>query len=661
MVMLNKIVLNGVDVTAYRVTWDHFVEWDLAIDECTIVFAPSLLNVVTVTAGLSCVVTRGFTTSTDEIVISGQITQIKPLSNQITVTIKGALYEAVKAAQTKSWDLNIDPEGGVGSEIFKDICDNSGLSYTPALTVLTDGSIINTGASTASKIVKFIQNDEDDFQKMNELAERYSYTVTYDYDNARVKFEPKGYTIYPVSLNTGVEIPARIQWKENMEQLCNKVKILGATVYDKVNPAVFAGPDTEFQLLKTPEDTEVRDTSGTGTLYVRGQKNIGTIGTDFDYYVDVEQKKIVFGAAKNNIWVRYGAQIPMPVVLSDLASINLYGGPTLTPHFKRFTYSDIKDVADAENRGRAILLKYSTPFVEAKEIPVVNSVIETNGNIAPGALINIIDSLTAKNVNVFVKIVRKSWPHIYDKITVGDEIWRTEDWQATQMKKINLLFNELNKNQDILIETKDFARTILYERRYVIKYKQSIAGDTLVWGHPTYGIWNEFKWGNVAQASFILGHPSYGILGTSQLGSQASSPIAIIIIQGKMTYKEYMYDTVFHDAVNSTATFSTVTNDISFTAGQVWYSDVIDLGATLSFVTLTMGTVVGTLKYEISSDNKATWQEISNTVRTAVTTSDGTGTYLRITENATAVATIDNTLDTTGYRTAPGIKLLMEE
>jgi hypothetical protein len=52
---------------------------------------------------------------------------------------------------------------------------------------------------------------------------------------------------------------------------------------------------------------------------------------------------------------------------------------------------------------------------------------------------------------------------------------------------------------------------------------QGMAGDILVWGHPTYGLWGVGKWGAAPQVGFILGHPKYGVLGTSQLGSNASS------------------------------------------------------------------------------------------------------------------------------------------
>lgn len=792
-VMQDKVLINSVDVTYYRITWNKEEEWQTSVDALEMNLQAAVKNVLDITVGMSVVITRGFTTDTDEKVFIGQITQVLPRVDQITIVAKGEMIEAIKAARVKSWDLNVDSEAGVGSEIFKSLCANSGLDYD-------SDTIISTGTDTADLIEKFVQNDEDDFDRMNRLADLYSYTIIYNYDLEKVEFKPKGYVIYGKSLTVGPDITTQIRWKENMEQMCNKAKILGATVYDKINPAVFAGPSTTFTLLKTPEDTEVRQTNAAGALYIRGQKGVGTIGTDYDYYVDTDLKSVVFSGDKTNIWIRYGAQVPIPVIVSNQTSINKYGGPDKTPHFKKFSFSDLKNATDAEDKGRAIILKYSTPFIEASSLPINNDVIQTYGNIKPGYLVNIIDPFTQKDVTVFVKGVEKSFPHLFDKITVGDEIWRTEDWQADQMKKINDILNTLNKNQDILISAKDLDREIKHERRYALRYKYKIF-DSFILGHyinsllgqgiildnfdsSNPGNWSVNAGGTIANdavtvrvntgslkltwtgpdtyditrtgASFgdlssytgaSSGAPTKGTIGiwlysdepltaiTLFIGSGASDfyeyvgreyrtvsgytdfanltfdkydgwnyylfdlddpedttgtpdwtdtdyciiSIPVIstgilyldyltisksnfiglnglgyrglvvgnpkIIQGDMTYKEHAYDSTFHDSVNSTATFSTVTNDISFTSGQVWYSEAIDVGSLLTHITVTLGTVVGTIKIEISSDNKDSWQEVTDGLRVAVVSSDKTGTFIRLTENNTTTATIDLTKD----------------
>lgn len=52
---------------------------------------------------------------------------------------------------------------------------------------------------------------------------------------------------------------------------------------------------------------------------------------------------------------------------------------------------------------------------------------------------------------------------------------------------------------------------------------QAMAGDSLIWGHPTKGIWGVGKWGSDSEVGFILGHPKYGLLGISKLGTQSAS------------------------------------------------------------------------------------------------------------------------------------------
>lgn len=639
MVMTDQVTVNGIDVTSYRTAWAFSSEWQESIDSAVIVFAPSVNNIQKMEVGLSVQIKRGYVTATDEFVFDGQVTQVAPSVTEIKITCKNRLYDAIKSARTKSWDKDIDTSVGIGSEIFKDICTHSQLSFTPAAGVLTNGSIYYTGNGTYDVITKFIQNDEDDYQKMNDIANIYNYIVTYDYANGYVNFKPKGYTVYPIDLRVGTEIPGQIKWKENMEQLINQIKVQGATVYDKM-VETFAGPATEFTLTRTPEDTEVRiNSTTTNDLQKRGQKNIGTIGTDFNYYVDVEKKKIVFSGAVSNVWINYGAQVPLPLILSNLTSINKYGGPNKIPHFSKVAYTDIKDIADAENRGRAILDKYSIPFLEAEGVPVLDSVIQTNGVISPGVMLNIIDSFNNITVTVFVKEVEKSWPHVYDKITIGDQIWRTEDWQTNQMKKINLLFNELNKNQDILYQTFDFNRDITYERRYMKLQKTDLtAFDGVIFDNVLFGGFDDVN---------------FGFDGTGDVTTTTK------IVQGSNTYKEFVYDNDFKGSC--TATWNTTTKELTFTSGQIILTLPIAVGTTYRFFTINLGSTTGTITTEISGNNGSNWQTVTLGNRTLFSVADTTGVLLRFTESAASTASIINTYNSDGSYNQPAIKCLLEE
>ena len=591
--MLKYVEIDGIDVTDYLLKYTCFDEWRLAISIIDIEFSTAILDYVTPSLSKNIVVKRGFASVEEDYVFNGQIIQRKPSADRVVLSCKGQLIEAIKAGRTKSWDKDIDTEAGVGSEIMKSLCDHSGLSYSST-------SIVSTGTTDSDKLVKFVQNDEDDFDRMNELSQIYNNRVIrFDNKTGYVHFEPAGYTTYPQPLVVGVDIPAQIKWKENMEQMINKVKILGATVYDKINPAVFAGPASDFTLSKTPEDTEVRQDNAAGALYVRGQKSIGTLGTDFDYYVDVEKKKIVFATDKSNIWIRYGAQVPMPITLKNQTSIDQYGGPDKTPHFKRFSYTDIKDIADAEKRGRAILNKYSTPFVEAQNVPIKDTVLETYGFIKVGDLINITDDFSGETTSAFVKIIQKTYPDPMDKITIGDEIWRTEDWQTTQMEKLNLLFNELNKNEDILTSVFDLNRTTTYGRRYMMRYTRDTSPDYL-WGNTNW------TWGT-APAIWQLAYTNAIVLSG--------------ITQGNNIYVEKFYDedfkgTPFTSDWNTTSGkvyMSTRTDyqehNTVATSGSIFLGNKNIVTATLNCTENKFGN--DRINYFLSVDGRATWHQVT--------------------------------------------------
>jgi len=586
--MEDEIIIDGIDVTSYRLNWKFNSIWERAIDTLSIELSASVRDIISLRTGLSIQIKRGYVSATEEYVFNGQITSTKPLYSTIVLTCKNRMYDAIKNAQSKSWEKDVDTSAGVGSEIFKEICDNCALSYTPALSTLTDGSIHYTGGTDALKITKFIQNDEDDFDRLSEIADIYNWIISYDYANDRVNFKPKGYASYPVALNVGTEIPVQIKWEEDMEQLLNKVKVNGATVYDKI-VETFTGAASSFTLSSTPEDTEVRiNHTTTDDLQTRGQKGVGTIGTDFDYYIDVERKLLVFSANVSNVWINYGAQVPLPVIAKNQTSIDKYGGPNKIPHYKQFTFPEIKDLEDAKKKANEILAKYSNPFILAKKVPVSTDTLQTNGVINVGTMVNIIDSFSNRNVNVFVSEVEKSWPHVHDRITIGDQTWKTETWQANQMRNINKIFNQLNKNQDILYQTIDLTREVSFERR------------------------------------------------SMQLETTTGS--VVYLGQGDKTYKEVLYDTDYFDSSTSSSgvVVNTTAKKLLIPEGDTYYSLTIEKNTyrndyIFSYASLT-NTNSNTIKYEITGDN-LTWEEFTPGVKGYFST-PSTDIRIRITNEA---------------------------
>ena len=554
--VVDKVIINGVNVTSFRLGWNSEELWREAIPTLNLDLSPLISDVMEINTALDVQVYRTLNVEDDDFVFDGEITQVSSKPDKISCVCKGRLIEAIKAAQVKSWDKDIDPELGIGSEIMKTLILDSNLNCTPAqYDTSTVGSVAFTGSDQDKLITKFVQKDEDNVDRMLVLAEQYDHILRYDNYSGLVYFQPKGYSVYPYPLTVGIEIPKPIVWKENKEQLINQVIVSGATVFDTLIET-FAGPAMSFNLSKTPQDTEVRVGGSTGTLQVRGQKGVGVLGTNYDYYIDEEAKTLNFATNQSNVYIRYTAQVPCPVVLTDLSSIQIYGGPNKTPSIKKLSFSDIKNLTDAEARGRSYLARYSTPFVEAQGIKVIDLQIRLQV-IKPGDLLTIIDTQKDKTYTVFVQAVRKSYPQPQDEIDIGDKIWRTENWQADQMKKINQIFNELNKNQDILTQIFDFNSSVSYEPFYFAAYRTSRAGSTTgVWDSPTLGVWDVNVWGPDT-TQFIIGSGLLGILGTNKLGSNVLDEVLEIMIPGNLEFKEYFYSTEFVDSTNTTSTVDT--------------------------------------------------------------------------------------------------------
>ncbi len=625
--MLTEVKINDTDVSGNLIEWENTDTWGEGIDELEVIFNPNVNNTISVITGQKIDVKRGFDSATEEYVFEGIITSVRPEGSKIECTCKGLLIESIKAQRTVSFDKDIDPEAGVGSEIIKNYITHSGLTYD-------SDSIVSTGTEETAKLIKVVQNEEDDYTIMQKITDDYNYSLRRE-PGGHVEFKPKGFSTYPNTLEVGVNIVGKLEWEQDIEELCNKVVVNGATVFDKVTET-FAGPATTFTLNNTPDDTEVRQTNDAGALFTRGQKDVGVIGTDFDYYVDAEEKKIVFSGNESNIWIRYGSQVPMPVVLKSQASIDEWGGPNKTPNVKKFTYNDIKDVADAERRGRAYIVKFGQPF-NSTEIKITDSQLKIQVP-KPGDIVPVIDISNKKDLSVFIREVTKKFPHRGDVITVGDKIWRLEDWQADQQKQIDSLFNELNKNQDILISIIDLDRTNTFERRDMAKLNVTVSGG------------------------FVLGNPLFDVLGSGsdgKLGRVASGESMSYLRQGGNVYKEFFYDDKYDGTGN--ATWDTSDNELAFTSGQTRTTDLISLGVAHSFFTVELGSLTGSVLVEITGDDESNYQTVTLGVRTAFSVATVDGVRLRITENDTSTATIETTFDTVGKYDEPGIKVTLED
>jgi hypothetical protein len=255
-------------------------------------------------------------------------------------------------------------------------------------------------------------------------------------------------------------------------------------------------------------------------------------------------------------------------------------------------------------------------------------------------MVTVVDNVQAETHTLPITKIVKKYPHQYDEIYVGDKEYSLAEYNRLTLDKIKRLEEEFSKNDDILIQIiDDDPEEVSAEiRDQILQKREYVSG-------------------------FRLNHSRFGILGTSTLGGSFTAITTQKIVQGNNTYKEYCYDEDYHDAGSSTCTFDTVNKEIFFLAGQTWYSNAIFKGATYQYATLQIDNKTGSaMTYYISADGKSTWQTLSIGSRTVLTSSDGSGVYLKFVCTAMlGDATLSLTTDAYGRNTSPVVELYMEE
>ena len=137
---------------------------------------------------------------------------------------------------------------------------------------------------------------------------------------------------------------------------------------------------------------------------------------------------------------------------------------------------------------------------------------------------------------------------------------------------------------------------------------RNIAGDSLIYNNPTFGIWNSFKWGAAANTSFVLGNPAAAVLGTSPLGSQSSEyTVESVTNINDTMYERFNFDT--YKSTNTTATWNTTSELCTFTVGEIAESLAVYKGTIQTKATITVEDDTN-LTAKLSMDGGSNWESV---------------------------------------------------
>ena len=492
-------------------------------DTAELYLSAAIDDVLTIQSGQEIIISRGVTTAYESYKFKGEIKAFKFEHNMYVVTCKNKIQQLKYQLFTRSYDINIDDEAGEYSAIFKDIVENGGFA------VSTEDSGTGLTDFTAEK---FIARRSQRLERMTVIAKILDWVFYYDYDNDWIRFEPRGYSKYANTLETGVNVYNSLKWREDLEQMRNKITIEGVFQLDKREESETGdGATTAFTFEFTPEGTEC---TVDGTLQKRG---IVRSTETYDYTVDRENKTYTFGTAPVNllaIVMKYDTKIPTPIKGNNSTSQTKYD----LVQEDAYNFDDVVTIDDAETRLSQLLDILG-------DAEVSTSIFTNEYTIKPGQKIDVIDNNTpARSGEYTVYEVIINYPEVVDVIKIGTDPFDINDLFTKIHERLRSLEIGNQLLEEILSQIISFVREYTYERRYFKLVHKDRSSDTT-------GV-------------FILNHPTFGVLGTQELGDDNTTETDIRITQGNNKYKEFLYDTDFIDTSLSTATVNTTTKQVEF-------------------------------------------------------------------------------------------------
>ncbi len=600
---LSRVDIDGIDASAFVLNWNFDPQISQSIKTITIELHRNVYNSVpnleTGPRALTVVVRRGVTLATEDYVFRGEIIVRETLGARVVIKASDKLYAAVRKNITKTFDSAVDTEAGKISEIFKTlVTTNAGLT-TDSTSVQDSGTVF---------ILKvFICNNADIFERLEVLADLLDWQFYYNPVDDKVYFEPKGNRSGANVLTVGTNVVNRPKWLRDGTKVVQIAKVLGGPVESETQETFDGDASTvQFTLSNSPVSVKVTVDSNLQEGGVEDQS------PPADYFINQATKKIKFdsgsipGSGTDNIVIDY----------TYLSPIAIRGdNPTVSNGIEvKIVKEELRTVADVENFLTNYLSRHSTDFLNT-ELQVANVT-----DLDVGQTVTVVDANESINQTFLVTKITKSFPYRYDTIKVDTESLQIDEWAITIDDRLRRIEEKLSQEEPLVIIIKSFTRTTSYKigRRYHKLEKENVSGDIMIWGNFDFADWNTQKWAAAVPGPKTL----------------------TFIQQGGDVYLETFKDTDFKDTVNTTANWDTATPELSFTSGEVAYSEEVDFNnGVISQVKFTFTEGSGSFDYFATADGGSNWEAITSGVLHNFTNT-GTDLRWRADENAASTGVI---------------------
>ena len=461
--LLYSYVLGGEEIIDFVLPESrvHLTRDYTTCDTAEIRISSDVEDTVVPTKGQTIVVSRGELVATEKKKFRGTVNLITKQGNVYILSCNQKMDDLNYMRFTKSYDIDIDPEEGELSAIFKDIAEDGGF------TVSTQDSGKAVG-DVRSK--QFVSRGNTRMNKLALIARILNWIIREDYADDELVFEPKGYLLYPTTLTVGSNVHNVPKWEDNLHNMRNKLTIKGAYELDtRTESETGDGSTTEFDFTYTPESTECEVNS---SLQRRGVEN-GS-GT-YDYYVDTENKKYVFVTAPTNlhtIEMKYTTKIARNVTGSDAGSITRWD----KTKEDEFTFKDLTTIDDAETRLTQLLDLLKNGETKTR-------LITDEYDLEVGNKVPVVDSTSSEYSGEYIVFeIILNYPEVVDTVIIGNEKISLSDITQSIEERLAELEQESGGSVELLRHSIPLRKTINLIKETLVKTRYKIC-DSFISDH----------------------------------------------------------------------------------------------------------------------------------------------------------------------------------
>jgi prophage tail gpP-like protein len=452
--------------------------------------------------------------------------------------LKESLTISGRDFMSRLTDAMVEPETYRDTEvslIVKDLIDKYVLGITVAGVTAPGGIFVAMGAgiggnptfNPTTKIVDHITfSSISVFDAIKFLAELSTSIFWVDNDK-EIHFEPKSQSDSGFVVNNNNTTNAN--FSTSLNDVYNRIFVYGDRQQVRAPQETFpTDGGSVFTLQNKPHDTQV---SYLGSIRTGGAYEFAeNLRPGIEYYVDYDNKNLIFVSGTDaggdyiplsggSVVVDYDKSVPLIKFTEDRTSVETYG-----PRTKWIVDKDINDGSYAKAKALTTLAELKNPKVQGK-VKILGLPHITQGqfitvNIPHHNIINEqydvvqIDYKFTKNNSQKGEVMT---------LTLNERDNDLVDTLKSVIQDVRSLQSGDVDADDLITRYEGVTGSVGVRTSGLIVRTRSIAGDALIWGNATFGIWGSGLWRDQANQSFVLGNPQAAVLGTSKLGTQTSA------------------------------------------------------------------------------------------------------------------------------------------